>query len=118
MKKETITVTSSKSGPTRPLMSPEAQENHMVSLAMNLAEKQLRDGTASAQVISHFLKIGSTKDRMEKEILELQKDLIVAKTETLHAQQNMDEMYKKAIDAMRSYTPNLDADETDDLNEN
>lgn len=98
-------------------MTPEAQENLMVSLAMAQAEQQLRDGTASSQVLTHFLKIGSTKDRMEKEILELQKDLIVAKTETLHAQQNMDEMYKKAIDAMRSYTPNIDADETDDLYE-
>lgn len=117
MKKETIASTSSKSAQSRPPMSPEAQENYMVTLAMNLAEKQLREGTASAQVISHFLKIGSTESRTQKEILELQKDLIVAKTENLHAQQNMDEMYKKAIDAMRSYTPNLDADETDELNE-
>lgn len=117
MKRETPTRKSGQSRQSRPPMTPEAQENLMVSLAMGLAEEQLRNGTASAQVISHFLKIGSTKDRTEKEILELQKDLIVAKTETLHAQKNMDEVYAKAINAMRSYTPDVDSDEADDLSD-
>ena len=57
--------------------SPEARENQLISLAVDLAEQQLRDGTASSQVISHFLKLASTKERLEREILEKHKDLIV-----------------------------------------
>ena len=54
--------------PMRPALTPEARENQLVSLAINLAEQQLRDGTASSQVITHYLKIGSTKERIEKEL--------------------------------------------------
>ena len=62
----------------RPALSPEARENQLVSLAVDLAEKQLREGTASSQVITHYLKLGSTKEKIEKEILEKQKELIEA----------------------------------------
>ena len=65
----------------RPALTPEARENQLVSLAVDLAEKQLREGTASSQVITHYLKLGSTKERIEKEILEKQKELIEAKTQ-------------------------------------
>ena len=61
----------------RPALTPEARENQLISLAVDLAEKQLREGTASSQVITHYLKLGSTKERIEKEILEKQKDLIL-----------------------------------------
>ena len=88
---------------TRPAISVEARENQLVSLAVDLAEKQLMDGTASAQVITHYLKLGSTKERLEKEILEQQKELIGAKTQSLKSAQRMDEMYKEALDAMRCY---------------
>ena len=60
-------------------MTPEARENQLIYLATNLAEQQLKDGTASSQVITHYLKLGSTKERIEKEILEKQKELISAK---------------------------------------
>lgn len=89
--------------PMRPALTPEARENQMISLAIDLAEQQLRDGTASSQVITHFLKLGSTKERIEKEILEKQKDLISAKTESLQAMKRVDELYANAIDAMRRY---------------
>lgn len=71
--------------PLRPPVSLEAQENLMISLAVQCAEKQLRDGTASSQVITHYLKLGSSKERIEKEILEKQKELIEAKTKTLNS---------------------------------
>ena len=76
----------------------------MISLAVNLAEQQLRDGTASAQVITHYLKLGSTKEKLEKEILEKQKDLITAKTEVLQSQKRVEELYSEAIRAMRKYS--------------
>lgn len=96
---------------SRPAMTPEAREAQLIALAVDLAEKQLLEGTASAQVITHYLKLGSTKERIEKEILEKQKDLIVAKTEALQSQQRIEELYKDAIDAMRSYSGNT-KDET------
>ena len=69
----------------RPALTPEARENQMISLAVDLAEKQLMEGTASSQVITHYLKLGSTKERIEKEILEKQKELISPKTESLQS---------------------------------
>ncbi len=88
----------------RPYLTPEAQENHMISLAINLAEQQLRDGTASSQVITHYLKLGSTKEKLEKEILEKQKDLISAKTESLHAAKRIEELFENAREALTRYT--------------
>ena len=88
----------------RPALSPEARENQLVSLAVDLAENQLLEGTASAQVITHYLKLGSTKERIEKEILEKQKDLIEAKTQALHSAQKIEELYKNALLAMRNYS--------------
>lgn len=83
----------------------------MISLAIDLAEQQLRDGTASSQVITHYLKLGSTKERIEKEILEKQKDLIEAKTQSLQSAKRIEELYADAINAMRSYAGGSDKDD-------
>lgn len=93
---------------SRPGLTPESRENQLISLAIDLAEKQLREGTASSQVISHFLKLGSTNNMIEKKILEGQKDLILAKTESIKSAKTMEDLYKKAIDAMRKYSGNGD----------
>lgn len=95
----------------RPALSPEARENQMISLAVDLAEEQLMNGTASAQVITHFLRLGSTKERIEKEILEKQKDLISAKTESLQSAKRMEELYNNALEAMKRYSGQGDTDE-------
>ncbi len=88
----------------RPALTPEARENQLISLAVDLAEKQLQEGTASSQVITHYLKLGSTKERIEKEILEKQKELISAKTESIKSAQRIEELYAEAINAMRKYS--------------
>jgi hypothetical protein len=88
----------------RPALTPEARENQMISLAMDLAEQQLRDGTASSQLITEFVKRGSTKARLEREILEEQKELIEAKTKSLQSAQRIEELYANALDAMRNYS--------------
>lgn len=88
-----------------PATTVEGRENQMISLAVDLAEKQLRNGTASSQVISHYLKLGSTKERLEKEILEKQKELITAKTESIQSGKKLEELFSEAVDAMRSYKP-------------
>ena len=95
----------------RPAFTPEARENQMISLAVDLAEQQLRDGTASSQVITHYLKLGSTKERIEREILERQKDLITAKTENLKSQKRVEELYAEALKAFRTYNGQGDPDD-------
>ena len=88
---------------TKPALSGEARENQLIALAINLAEKQLLEGTASAQVITHYLKLGSTKEKLEKELLEKQKELVDAKTQNLQSAKQTEELYLKALDAMKSY---------------
>lgn len=88
----------------RPALTPEARENQLISLAVDLAEKQLQEGTASSQVITHYLKLGSTKERLEKEILEKQKDLMDARTKALKSAENVERLYADAIRAMRRYS--------------
>lgn len=87
-----------------PATTPEARENQVISLAYDLAEKQIQEGTATSQVITHFLKLGSTKEKIEKEILEQQKELLQAKTENLKSAAKVEELYTKALEAMRTYS--------------
>lgn len=95
--------TTNTSKPIRPALTPEGRENQLISLAVDLAEKQLQEGTASSQVITHYLKLGTSKERIEREILEKQKELITAKTEALKSQKRVEELYAEALTAMRRY---------------
>lgn len=99
----------------RPATTPEARENQMIALAIDLAEQQLRDGTASSQVITHFLKLGSTRERIEKEILERQKDLVTAKTEALNSSRELKDEFAKAIAAFKRYSGNEDDEGDEDV---
>lgn len=87
-----------------PASTPEARENQLISAAMDLAEERIMDGSASNTLLLHYLKLGTTKERLEKDMLMRKIDNLEAKTEAIHSAQNMDEMYKKAISAMRVYT--------------
>lgn len=99
----------------RPALDPEARENQLIALAINLAEKQLMEGTASSQVITHYLKLGSTKERIEKEILEKQKDLITAKTEAIQSAKRVEELYANALEAMRTYSGQKTVNDDEDI---
>ena len=103
--------TSEQSKKLRPALSPETKENQMISLAMDLAERQLMEGTASSQVISHFLKLGSTKERLEKEKLLEENKLLKARTEALQSAKSVEELYADAIAAMKRYSGNGRSDE-------
>lgn len=109
----------SSSGRSRPALSPEARENQLISLAVNLAEQQLRDGTASSQVITHYLKLATARERIEREILERQKSLIEAKTESIQSSKEsskkLEELYTNALEAMRSYSGNGGANDDQNL---
>ena len=99
------------SKPMRPALTPEARENQLISLAVDLAEKQLQEGTASSQVITHYLKLGSTKERLEKEKLAEENKLLRARTEALQSAKKQEELFEQAIKAMRRYSGNGDDDD-------
>lgn len=88
----------------KPAISPEARENQLISLAVDLAEQQLIDGTASSQVITHYLKLGTMKEQLEREKLQKENELLRAKTKALQSAQHIEELYTEAIKAMRSYS--------------
>lgn len=88
----------------RPALSPEARENQMISLAEDLAEQQLLDGTASSQLITHYLKLGTKKAELEREKLKLESELLKAKTEAIKSSERAEELFKNALDAMRNYS--------------
>lgn len=111
MAKAKRTDSSSTVSPMRPALTPEARENQLISLATDLVEKRLREGTASSQETTHFLKLASTKARLEKQILEKQAELITAKTESLQSQKKVEELYLNALNAMRNYSGNGEEDE-------
>lgn len=102
---------SSTVSPMRPALTPEARENQLISLAVDLVEKRLREGTASSQETTHFLKLASTKAKLEKQILEKQAELITAKTESLHSQKRVEELYSEAMKAFRNYNGQGEPDE-------
>lgn len=93
---------------SKPALSPEARENQLIAYATNLAEKQLREGTASSQVIVHYLKLGSSKEKLEKKLLAEQVKLAEAKTEAIQSAQRVEELYANAIKAMNVYSGNGD----------
>lgn len=88
----------------RPAKTPEARENHMVSLAVELAEKQLSEGSASSQVITHYLKLATTREQLEQKKLEQETKLLVAKADALESAKHAEEKYDQALKAMRRYT--------------
>ena len=97
--------------PLRPKFSEEAEEQQLISLAIERAKEQLQNGTASSQVICHFLKLGSSQSKLEKKILEVQHENIVAKTEAIKAMQRSDELFRDAFSALKSYSGKTDEDD-------
>lgn len=92
------------SGTKRPAATtPEAREMQLVNAAVELAEKQIRNGTASSQIITHYLKLGTTRERLEQEKLSHENELLQARKEALASQARVEELYAHALDAMRSY---------------
>lgn len=87
----------------RPDTSPKDKEDELINLAVKLAEQQLRDGTASTQVIVHYLKLGSTRGMLESEMLENKTKLVKAQTESLESSKRIEELYENALEAMRLY---------------
>ena len=97
----------------RPALTPEARENQLISLAVDLAEKQIREGTASSQVITHFLKLGSTRAKLDYEVKMKELELTAAKTKQIESQQHSEELLERAMKAFSSYRGQGDEDYDD-----
>jgi uncharacterized protein YcaQ len=94
----------------KPARTPEQREKQLIALAVDLAEQRLRDGTASSAEIVHFLKLASPSARIERENLQLQNDLIRAKVSAIETEKTSAETYDRALKAMTSYSPTIEAD--------
>lgn len=86
-----------------PARTPQAREQQLVALAVDLAEKQIAAGTASAQVITHFLKLGSERDKLEREKLSREIALLNAKSDAIASQQRVEQLYVEAMTAFKHY---------------
>ena len=87
----------------KPALTPEGRENQLIGLAYDLAEKRLREGTATSQEVVHFLRLGSLNARLEQEILKSKREKMEAEIEQIHSQKRVEELYANALSAMRSY---------------
>lgn len=101
MKRQT---TETQHKPRHKAIDPKDRENQLIALAVDLAEKQLLEGTASSQVITHYLKLATEKERLEREILAEQAKLVAAKTEAIESAKQTEVLYREALSAMRAYS--------------
>lgn len=97
--------------PMKPPLSPEAEENQMIALATNLAKQKLLDGTASSQLIVHYLKLADQKTQLEREKLRRENQLLEAKTDAIHSAKRDEELYAEVLDALKKYSGNGDPDD-------
>ena len=114
VRRENIPSSETSSRQRRPATTPENREARMVSLAESLAERQLRDGTASSPVVVHYLKLGSSRERIEQKRLEGEVELQKAKIEAMASTQRLESLYVDAMKAMRGYQGNTDLNSDDD----
>lgn len=98
----------------KPAMTPEARESQMIALAIDRVEQRIIDGTATSQELVHFLKLGTQEKKLEMEKLELEKQLLKAKTDQIKSAQEDAKMFADAIAAMRSYRPTVDEEDDED----
>lgn len=99
----------------RPAIDPEARMNQMIALAVDCAEQQMRDGTASSQIIAYYLKQGSMREQLENERLREENKLLRAKTEQLKSEKRSEELIEEALKAFRNYAGQGDPDEYQDI---
>lgn len=96
---------------TRPMLTPEAQESYMINLAVKCAEQQLKDGTASSQVITHYLKLATQERELEMEKLRKENSLLEAKAKAYESTKHIEELYSEAMAAMKSYRSDASAED-------
>lgn len=113
-KRKVITSTSIEEKlPLRPALTPSGRESQLISLAMDLVEQRLRDGTATSQEVVHFLKLGSPRNRLEEEKLQKEIALLNAKKDNLESMERQEEKFNEAIKAFGIYSGDSDFDDVE-----
>lgn len=102
-RKESQDQSPTKTTKRRPATTPEGRENQLIALAVDLAEEQIKAGTVSSQVLTHYLKLGSSREKLEQERLRKENHLLAAKAEAMASAKRVEELYGKALNAMRTY---------------
>lgn len=97
-----------------PALTEEALENHLIMKAYEVVYQRMCDGSVTSPELVHFLRLGSTKEREDRDFLNKRKELLEAKTKAINEQKGMEELYAKAIEAMRSYSGTNLEDDMDD----
>jgi hypothetical protein len=92
------------SRPLRPSTTPEGRESQLISLAFDLVEQRIRDGSATSQEVTHFLKLGSSREQLEQQRLAHENELLQVKREAMESQKAVETLYKEALNAMRTYS--------------
>lgn len=100
-----------------PATTPEERENQLISAAVDLAENQLRDGSASAQVLTHYLKLGSSRERLEQQRLKNEVALLQTKREMMESEKRVESLIADALYAMKAYSGHVDDEEAGDVDE-
>jgi hypothetical protein len=100
-----------------PARTPQERENQLIEAAVNLAESQLRNGEASAQVITHYLKLGSSRERLEQERLRNEVSLMEVKRQHMESEMRTEALIADALRAMQAYSGNLPEDSEPNYNE-
>lgn len=93
-----------------PAVDPEARENQMISLAIDQAEQMLMGGHAPTQIVVHYLRLATTKNQLEKEKLKKENVLLEAKANAIESAARSEELYARAIEAMREYSGSVNRD--------
>jgi len=106
-------VGSSDSRPLRPATTPEGREAQLIAASMDLVEKRILAGTATSQEVTHFLKLGSTREQLEQQRLRYENELTQAKIAAAESQKRVEELYRSALDAMRLYSGQEPLDRND-----
>lgn len=87
-----------------PAKTPDERENQLIEAAVDLAERQLNDGSASAQVLTHYLKLGSSRERLEQQRLKNEVLLLETKNEHMQSEMRTEALIRDALQAMRAYS--------------
>lgn len=100
-----------------PARTPEAREKQLIAMSMDLAEERIRNGTASNQLLVHFLKLGSTREKKEQEFIDKRNENLDAKTKAIYKQESVEKLYQEALDAMRIYSGQTNEEELSEVDE-
>ena len=96
-----------------PELDPEARQAQLINLAELQAEKMMLEGNAPAQIVVHYLKLATLRERKEIELLERQTKLAQAKIDAIESGRREEELYAKAIEAMKMYSYDGGGDDSD-----